>query len=94
MAENTNVGQRLIWSIDVAKAFKHKQEDGTELDLQRVYQLVLPYGAPFDETYSVLADLLAEVKKLEQISKDQAAKLEAEKAAKEKQITTEEAAIN
>lgn len=92
MAEN--VGQRLIWSLDIVKPFKHKQEDGTELDLQRVYQLVLPYGAPFDETYSVLADMLAEIKKLEQISKDQAAKIEAEKAAKETQIATEESAVN
>ena len=73
-----SVGQRLLWSFDVVKPFKHKQEDGTELDLQRVYQFILPYGSPFEETYAVLDEIRAGVQKIEVISKEQEAQKQAD----------------
>ena len=89
------VAQRLIWSLDTVRSFKHKDESGKEMDLQRVYQLVLPYGAPFDEVYSVVDELINEIKRIEVISKEQAAKAQAEaqaeKEEKEKTMDTEEA---
>ena len=80
-SEVKTIGQRLTWSFDLAKPFKHKQEDGTEIDLQRVYQVVLPYGAPFDETYTVLDEIKAEIQKIEAIAKEQAAQQAAAAAA-------------
>jgi hypothetical protein len=94
MAEvNNKIGQRLVWTLDLPREFKHKQEDGSELDLQRLYQLVLPYGAPFEEIYSVLEDMVSEVKRLESISKEAAAKAQAEKEAKEAEEAVVEASI-
>lgn len=93
MSAEKNIGQRLVWTLDVPRSFKHKQEDGSEVELQRLYQLVLPYGAPFDEIYPVIEDMLAEVKRLEQLSKEAAAaKAQAEKEAKESK--TQEAQID
>jgi hypothetical protein len=43
----------------------------------------LPYGAPFDEIYLVLEDMLAEVKRLEVISKEAVAKAQQEKEKQE-----------
>jgi len=92
MSAEKNIGQRLVWTLDVPRSFKHKQEDGSEVELQRLYQLVLPYGAPFEEIYPVLEDMLAEVKRLEQLSKEAAAKAQAEKEAKESK--TQEAQVD
>lgn len=88
-----NIGQRLVWTLDVPREFKHKQEDGKELDLQRLYQLVLPYGAPFEEIYPVLEDMLAEVKRLETISKEAAEKARLEKETKEAQVDIEDTSV-
>lgn len=93
VAETKNIGQRLVWTLDVPRVFKHKQEDNSEVELQRLYQLVLPYGAPFDEIYPVIEDMLAEVKRLEQMSKEAAAKAQAEKEAKEAQVDLEEGSV-
>jgi hypothetical protein len=97
--ENKNtIGQRLVWTLDLPREFKQKQQDGTEVDLQRLYQLVLPYGAPFEEIYPVLEDMLAEVKRLEVISKEAVAKAQAEnarvQAEKEAMVDIEEASTN
>jgi len=88
------IGQRLAWSFDIVKAFKHKQEDGTEVDLQRVYQLVLPYGAPFEEIYTVINELKEELQAIEIKTKEQAAKLAAEAEAKQAEADVAEVAAN
>ena len=97
IAKNT-IGQRLVWTLDLPKTFKHKQDttsgDGSEVELQRLYQLVLPYGAPFEEIHAVMEELLAEVKRLEEVSKEQAVKLAAENAAKEEQVAVDESATD
>jgi len=88
------VGQRLVWTLDFPREFKHKQDDGSEVELQRLYQLVLPYGAPFEEIFAVIEDMVSEVKRLEAVSKEAIAKQKAEQEAKEKLTATEEAAHN
>lgn len=93
MSAENKIGQRLVWTLDLPRVFKHKQDDGSEIDLQRLYQLVLPYGAPFEEIYSVIEDMLAEVKRLEQLSKDSAEKAKAEKEAKEAEVDLEEGSV-
>lgn len=93
MSVENKIGQRLVWTLDLPREFKHKQEDGKEIDLQRLYQLVLPYGAPFEEIYSVIDDMLTEVKRLEQLSKDAAEKARLEKEAKEAEAEIVEASI-
>ena len=90
---NNPVGQRLIWSLDLAKTFKHKQPDGTEVDLQRLYQIVLPYGAPFEEAYAVIEEFVTELKRIETVTKEQAAAAKAEQEAKAAQVATEEASV-
>jgi predicted RNase H-like nuclease len=102
MAETVNtpsMGQRLTWSFDIHKSFKHKQEpingvDSTEIDLVRVYQLVLPYGAPFEETYVVLDEIKAEIKKIEVIAKEQEAQRKAATESKEMDVDIEESSIS
>jgi len=88
------IGQRLVWTLDLAREFKQKQQDGTEVDLQRLYQLVLPYGAPFEEIYPVLEDMLTEVKRLEVLSKEAVAKAQAEKEKQEAEEAVVEASHN
>jgi len=94
MAEvNNKIGQRLVWTLDLPREFKHKQEDGSEIDLQRLYQLVLPYGAPFEEIYSVFEDMVSEVKRLEAVSKEAAAKAQAENTRVQEAKEAEEAIV-
>ena len=79
------MGQRLMLTFDAAKPFTHKNEDGTELKLQRVYHLNVPYLSPFEEIYQVLEDFKKEVKRQEQVSKENAAKARKEQEAKAEQ---------
>ena len=89
-----SIGQRLTWSFDITKPFKHKQEDGTEVDLVRIYQIVLPYGAPFEETYTVLDEAKAEIQKIEVIAKEQEAQRKAAAEEKEMAVDIEESSIS
>jgi hypothetical protein len=89
-----SVGQRLMLTFDAVKPFTHKQEDGTELKLQRVYHFNVPYMSPYGEVYQVIDEIREEVKRQEIVTKENAAKLESEKIAKEKELAAQEASIS
>lgn len=74
MVEDTKniVGQRLMWTFDFSRTFKQKQQDGSEVELTRIYHIDLPYGAPFEEVYDVLDQAVKKLKELEELSKKQA----------------------
>ena len=82
MAEDVKLGQRLLLCFDNVKSFTHKTDDGQSMELQRVYHLDVPYGAPYEEVFAVLEEFVQTIKENEKISKERAAKeLEAQKEA-------------
>ena len=54
---------------------------------------MLPYGAPFEEIYAVMDDLLVEVKRLEAISKEAADKAKEEQEKKDSEESVIEASV-
>lgn len=72
------VGQRLVVNFDAYKTVKTKDGD-KEIEGQRLYQLSVPYGCPFEEVYEALNLIQEEVKKIEAHSKEEAKKKEEQK---------------
>lgn len=89
MAEIT-VGQRIMLTLDCVRVFTQKDESGSDVQLQRVYHLNLPYGAPYEEVYSVLEEFVQNIKETEKASKERAAKEEAAKNTSVEESKTQE----
>lgn len=78
--EEKMIGQRLLYTLDSYKSFKYKDGE-EEKEGQRQYSLDIPYGAPYEEVYSVLEEFVQTIKENEKQAKERA---EAEKLQKEK----------
>lgn len=79
--------------IDIARPFKFKKEDGTEVELHRIYNFILPLNAPWEEVFSAIEELTEDCKKIkaegERIEAERKAKEEADKKAKETSLKEE-----
>lgn len=87
--ENIVSGQRVLFTVDVFKTVKIKDGD-KEQEIQRMYQLVLPYGVPFEEVYEAINVMTDEVKKLEEANKERAKQIAEEQAKQAEQPSVEQ----
>lgn len=76
------MNKRLTIQIDNVKSIKDSQDN----DVNVIFSLTLPWGAPYDLTFSALDEIVAELKEMQRISDEQAKEAQ-EKAEKEEVIT-------